>query len=49
MNKSMELQPEVYQKLKQQAESAAPKPAHTSVETKVLSQLNEEMQQILNS
>ena len=47
-NKLIALQPEVYQKLKQQAESAVPKPAHTSEETKVLSQLDEEMQQILN-
>ena len=36
MNKSTALQSEVYQKLKQQAESVVPKPAHTSVETKVL-------------
>ena len=49
MNKLMALQPEVYQKLKQQAESVVPKPAHARVETKVLSQLDEEMQQILNS
>ena len=37
MNKLIALQPEVYQKLKQQAESAVPNPAYTSVETKVLS------------
>ena len=49
MNKLIALQLKVYQKLKQQAESAVPKPAHRSVETKVLSQLDEEMQQILNS
>ena len=49
MNKSIALQPKIYQKLKQQAESAIPKPAHTSVEAKVLSQLDEETQQILNS
>ena len=49
MNKLIGLQPEVYQKLKQQAENVVPKPAHTSVEAKVLSQLDEEMQQILNS
>ena len=49
MSELLALQPEVYPKLKQQAESAVPKLAHTSVETKVLSQLDEEMQQILNS
>ena len=47
MNKLIALQPEVYQKLKQQAENVVP--AHTSVEAKVLFQLDEEMQQILNS
>ena len=49
MNKLIALQPEVYQKLKQQAENAVPKPIHTNVEAKVLSQLDEEMLQILNS
>ena len=49
MNKLIALQPEVYQKLKQQAENVVPKPAHVNVETKVFFQLDEEMQQILNS
>ena len=38
MNKLKALQPEVYQKLKQQAENVVPKPAHTSLETKEFSQ-----------
>ena len=49
MNKLIALQPKVYQKLKQQVENVLPKPAYTKVETKVLFQLDEEMQQILNS
>ena len=48
MNKLIALQPEVHQKLKQQAKNAVSKPAYSSVETKVLSQLDAEMQQILN-
>ena len=44
MNKLIALQPKVYQKLKKQAENAVPKPPHTGVEIKVLSQLDEEMQ-----
>ena len=49
MNKLIALQPEVYQKLKQQAENVSKPNRHARVETKVLSQLDEEMQQILNS